>query len=166
RPGPVFKGTGQSIDEAKRAGMKGVRRILRLENAVAVVAESWWQAQQAVAALPITWDAGDNERVSSDTIEEALREGLARPDGIGRRDGDVAGALAGSVRRIDAEYRVPSLAHATMEPQNCTAHVGADRVEVWAPTQDAETALATAADADGLPRSKVLGHRTMLGGGL
>jgi isoquinoline 1-oxidoreductase subunit beta len=69
------------------------------------------------------------------------------------------------VRRIDAEYRVPFLAHATMEPQNCTAQVDADRVEVWAPTQDAETALATAADAAGLPRSKVVVHRTMLGGG-
>jgi isoquinoline 1-oxidoreductase beta subunit len=164
---PVFKGSVQSIDEAKLAGMKGVRRIVRLENAVAVVAESWWQAQQAVAALPVTWDAGGNGQVSSDTIEEALREGLARADGIGRRDGDgdVAAALAGAARRIDAEYRVPFLAHATMEPQNCTAHVGTDRVEVWAPTQDAETALATAADAVGLPRSKVVVHRTMLGGG-
>ena len=162
---PVFKGSLQSIDEAKLAGMKGVRQIVRLENAVAVVAESWWQAQQAVAALPVTWDAGGNGQVSSDTIEEALREGLARADGTGRRDGDVASALAGAARRIDAEYRVPFLAHATMEPQNCTAHVGADRVEVWAPTQDAETALATAADAAGLPRSKVVVHRTMLGGG-
>ncbi len=162
---PVFKGSVQSIDEAKLAGMKGVRQIVRLENAVAVVAESWWQAQQAVAALPVTWDAGGNGQVSSDTIEETLREGLARADGIGRRDGDVATALAGAARRIDAEYRVPFLAHATMEPQNCTAHLGADRVEVWAPTQDAETALATAADAADLPRSKVVVHRTMLGGG-
>jgi isoquinoline 1-oxidoreductase beta subunit len=162
---PVFKGRLQSVDETRLAGMKGVRRIVRLADAVAVVAESWWQAQQAVAALPVTWASGGNERISSDTIEAALREGLARPDGIGRRDGDVAAALAGSARRINAEYRIPFLAHATMEPQNCTALVGADRVEVWVPTQDAETALATAADAAGLPRSKVVVHRTMVGGG-
>jgi isoquinoline 1-oxidoreductase subunit beta len=162
---PVFKGSLRSVDEAKLAGRKGVRRIVRLPDAVAVVAESWWQAQQALEALPVTWDFGANGQVSSATIEAALREGLARPDGIGRRDGDVTAALAGSVRRIEAEYRVPFLAHATMEPQNCTAHVGADRVEVWAPTQDGETALATAADAAGLARSKVVVHRTMLGGG-
>jgi isoquinoline 1-oxidoreductase subunit beta len=162
---PVFKGSLQSLDETRLAGMKGVRRIVRLPDAVAVVAESWWQAQQAVEVLPVTWDSGGNGRGSSGTIEAALREGLGTPDGTGRRDGDVTAALAGAVRRIDAEYRVPFLAHATMEPQNCTAHVGADRVEVWAPTQDAETALATAADAAGLPRSKVVVHRTMLGGG-
>jgi isoquinoline 1-oxidoreductase beta subunit len=162
---PVFKGSLRSVDEAELAGMKGVRRIVRLADAVAVVAESWWQAQQALEALSVTWDFAGNGQVSSATIEEALREGLARPDGIGRRDGDVTAALAGSVRRIEAEYRVPFLAHATMEPQNCTAHVGADRVEVWAPTQDAETALATAADAAGLARSQVVVHRTMLGGG-
>jgi isoquinoline 1-oxidoreductase beta subunit len=162
---PVFKGSLQSLDEAKLAGMKGVRRVVRLPDAVAVVAESWWQAQQALEALPVTWDSGGNGRVSSGTIEEALREGLGSPDGTGRRDGDVTSWLADAARRIDAEYSVPFLAHATMEPQNCTAHVGADRVEVWAPTQDAETALATAADAAGLPRSKVVVHRTMLGGG-
>ncbi|MEA3067006.1 MAG: isoquinoline 1-oxidoreductase subunit beta, partial [Sphingomonadales bacterium] len=162
---PVFKGSLQSLDETKLAGMKGVRRVVRLPDAVAVVAESWWQAQQALEALPVTWDSGGNGRVSSGTIEEALRAGLGNPDGTGRRDGDVTPALAGAARRIDAEYSVPFLAHATMEPQNCTAHVGPDRVEVWAPTQDAETALATAADAAGLPRSKVVVHRTMLGGG-
>jgi isoquinoline 1-oxidoreductase beta subunit len=162
---PVFKGSLRSVDDAKLVGRKGVRQIVRLADAVAVVAESWWQAKQAVAALPVTWDTGGSGHVSSGTIEATLREGLARPDGIGRRDGDVAAALADAVRRIDAEYAVPFLAHATMEPQNCTALVGPDRVEVWAPTQDAETALATAADAAGVPPSKVVLHRTMLGGG-
>jgi isoquinoline 1-oxidoreductase beta subunit len=162
---PVFKGNLRSVDETKLAGMKGIRRVVRLANAVAVVADSWWRAQQAVQALAATWDPGGNGHASSDTIDAALREGLARPDGIGRRDGDVAAALAGAARRIDAEYRVPFLAHATMEPQNCTAQVSPDRVEVWVPTQDAETALATAADAAGLPRSKAVVHRTMLGGG-
>jgi isoquinoline 1-oxidoreductase subunit beta len=162
---PVFKGSLQSVDETRLAGMRGVRAVVRLADAVAVVADNWWRAQQAVQTLAVTWDTGGNRQASSDTIEAALREGLARPDGIGRRDGDAAAALAGAARRIDAEYRVPFLAHATMEPQNCTAQVSPDRVEVWAPTQDAETALATAADAAGVPRSKVVVHRTMLGGG-
>ncbi len=162
---PVFKGSLRSVDESKLVGRKGVRRIVRLADAVAVVAESWWQAQQAIEALPVTWDFGGNGQVSNDTIEGALREGLARPDGVGRRNGDVSAALEASARRIEAEYRVPFLAHATMEPQNCTAHVGANRVEIWAPTQDGETALATAADAAGLPRSNVVVHRTMPGGG-
>jgi isoquinoline 1-oxidoreductase beta subunit len=162
---PVFKGTLRSVDDSKLAGLKGVRRLVRLTDAVAVVAESWWQAKQALAALSVTWDTAGHERVSSRTIEEALREGLARPDGIGRHDGDVVAALAGSARRIEAEYAVPFLAHATMEPQNCTAHVSPDRVEIWAPTQDGETALATAADAVGMARSRIVVHRTMLGGG-
>jgi isoquinoline 1-oxidoreductase beta subunit len=162
---PVFKGRLQTVDDSKLAGLKGVRRLVRLTDAVAVVAESWWQAKQALAALAVTWDTVGNEHVSSRSIEDALREGLSRPDGTGRRDGDVTTAMAACAQRIEAEYAVPFLAHATMEPQNCTAHVSPDRVEIWVPTQDGETALATAADAAGIAPSKVVVHRTMLGGG-
>jgi isoquinoline 1-oxidoreductase beta subunit len=133
---------------------------------VAVVAESWWQAKQAADALPVTWNEGDNGHVSSNSIRKLLREGLGATQAVViRNDGDIAGSLAGAVKRIDADYAVPYLAHATMEPQNCTASVTADRVEIWVPTQDGDTALATAADAAGMPRSKVVVHRTMLGGG-
>ena len=163
---PVFNGRLRALDESKLAGRKGIRQIVKLPGAVAVVAESWWQARQAVAALPITWDDGGNGTVSDSTIEAALRAGLARPDGIVRRDGDVTAAFAKAARRVEAEYRIPFLAHATMEPQNCTARIGPDRVEVWAPTQDPDTALATAADAAGVPPERVVLHRTMLGGGL
>jgi isoquinoline 1-oxidoreductase beta subunit len=162
---PVFKGRLRAIDESTLARRKGIRQIVKLPDAVAVVADSWWQARQAVAALPIVWDDGGNATVSDGTIEAALRSGLAQADGIGRSDGDVAAAFAKAARRIEAEYRIPFLAHATMEPQNCTARVGPDRVEVWAPTQDADTALATAADAAGVPPERVVLHRTMLGGG-
>ncbi|HEY6256891.1 MAG TPA: molybdopterin cofactor-binding domain-containing protein [Xanthobacteraceae bacterium] len=162
---PVFRGSLRSVDESRLAGMKGIRRLVRFPDAVAVVADSWWQAQQALAALPVTWDVGRNGDVASSTIEAALREALSQSDGVGRSDGDVAAGLAAAVRRVDAEYSVPFLAHATMEPQNCTARVTAAGVEVWAPTQDAETALATAADAAGVARSNVVVHRTMLGGG-
>ena len=84
---------------------------------------------------------------------------------IGRADGDVAAGLARAARRIEADYAVPFLAHATMEPQTCTAHVRPDGVEIWAPTQDPATALATAAVAAGVPDDKVVVHRMMLGGG-
>jgi len=162
---PVFRGRLRSADESRLAGVQGIRRVVRLAEAVAVVADNWWQAEQSLAAMPVTWDAGRNADVSSSTIEAALRAALATPDGIGRSVGDAASGLAAAARRIDAEYAVPFLAHATMEPQNCTAHVTAGRVEIWAPTQDAETALATAADAAGVERSQVVVHRTMLGGG-
>lgn len=162
---PVFGGRLRSVDDSKLAGVAGVRRLVRLPGAVAVVAESWWQAHRTLAALPVTWDAGPNAKASSRTIEAMLRAALQEPDGVGCSRGDVTAALAGAKRRIDAEYSIPFLAHATMEPQNCTAHVTPGRVEVWAPTQDAETALATAADAAGVPRGDVVVHCTMLGCG-
>ena len=165
---PVFKGTLKSVDETKLAGMKGVHRVLKYPDLVAVVADSWWRAKKAADVLSrsIVWDAGAAATVSSATIHDSLLDGLSCSDArIARNDGNVADALAQSAKRIEADYGVPFLGHATMEPQNCTAHVTADRVEVWAPTQDGETALATAAAAAGVPASKVLVHKMMLGGG-
>ena len=163
---PVFKGTLKSLDERKLAAMKGIHRVVKHQDAVAVVADNWWRAKKAAQALSVTWDFGDNAGVSSAAIREALHAGLSAADArAGRNDGDVERALAQAVKRIEADYEVPFLAHATMEPQNCTAHVTADLVEVWAPTQDGETALAIAADAAGVPPSKVVVHKMMLGCG-
>jgi isoquinoline 1-oxidoreductase beta subunit len=163
---PVFKGTLKSVDESALARMKGIRRVVKQADAVAVVAVSWWQAKQALDALPISWDFGEAAAASSASIGEALRAGLSASDArTGRNEGDVAAALAGAARRIEADYEVPFLAHATMEPQNCTAHVTADAVEIWVPTQDGETALAIAADAAGVSQSKVIVHKMMLGCG-
>jgi isoquinoline 1-oxidoreductase subunit beta len=163
---PVFNGTVRAVDDTALPGHAGVRRIVQIPHAVAIVAERWWQAKRAADALQVTWDPGDGAAVSSSTIYDLLDEGLAAADaGIGRKDGDVALGLAQAVTRIAATYSVPYLAHATMEPQNCTAHITADGVEIWAPTQDGALALATAADAAGVPPSKVVVHTTMLGGG-
>ena len=163
---PVFKGTLKAVDETRLAGMRGIRQVVKLPDAVAVVADSWWRAKKAAEALPVTWDFGDNSEVSSGTIRAQLKAGLGANDArIGRADGDVERALGQAVKRIEADYAVPFLGHATMEPQNCTAHVTADLVEVWAPTQDGETALAIAADAAGMSPDKVLIHKMMLGGG-
>ena len=163
---PVFKGTVRSADKDKAAGMAGVRHVFTGRDFVAVVADSWWQAKRAADVLPVTWDDGDNARVSSTSIQEVMRAGLDAADAsVVRNDGDFASALAGAAKRVEAEYAVPFLAHATMEPQNCTAHVMADRAEIWVPTQEADTALAIAADAAGLPRDKVVLHKTTVGGG-
>jgi isoquinoline 1-oxidoreductase beta subunit len=163
---PVFGGALQSVDESSIAGLKGVRRIVRLQDAVAVVAESWWQAKRASEALRVAWDDGGNRNMSSATIEKVVREGLDAPLAqVSRRNGDAAAALAGAARRIEADYAVPFLAHATMEPQTCTAHVRPDGVEVWAPSQDAMTTLITAAVAAGVSNDKVTVHPMMLGGG-
>ena len=163
---PVFGGTPKSYDEAKIRALKGVRRVVPLPSAVAVVADSWWQAKQAVDALPVTWDEGPNGKVSSAGIAELLRGGLIAPEAaVVRKDGDFEAALGNAAKRVEAEYAAPYLAHATMEPQNCTAHVTADKVEVWAPTQSGEGALAAAAAAAEVPPEKVVMHKTMLGGG-
>jgi isoquinoline 1-oxidoreductase subunit beta len=163
---PVFAGTPKSYDEAKIQSLKGVRRVVPLPNAVAVVADSWWQAKQAVEALPVVWDEGQNAKVASADIAALLRDGLAASEAaVVRKDGDFDAALSRAAKRVEAEYAAPYLAHATMEPMNCTAHVTPDKVEVWAPTQSGEGALAAAAAAAEVAPEKVVVHTTMLGGG-
>jgi isoquinoline 1-oxidoreductase beta subunit len=163
---PVFGGTLKSVDESGIAGIKGVRRVIKFPEAVVVVADGWWHARKAANALRVTWDLGDNANISSAAIQESIRTGLSGADArLGRSDGDVDRALALAARRVEADYEVPFLGHATLEPQTCTAHVTADVVEVWAPTQDGETALAVAASAAGVPPTKVVIHKMTLGCG-
>jgi isoquinoline 1-oxidoreductase beta subunit len=163
---PVFGGKVKSYDEGKIRGAKGVRQVVALPDAVSVVADSWWQAKTALDALPVIWDEGTNGQVSSAGIAELLRAALAAPEAaVIRKDGDVDAALAKAAKRIEAEYSAPFLAHATMEPQNCTAHVTAGKVEVWVPTQNGEAALAAAAAAAEVAPEKVVVHKMILGGG-
>ncbi len=167
---PVFGGALKSVDANSIAEMAGVRGVVRMRDAVAVVADSWWRAKRAADALAVTWDDCGNGEVSTASIAAFVRAGLAADFAadavqIGRADGDAAAALAGAAARVEADYEVPFLAHATMEPQTCTAHVRADGVEIWVPTQDPATALATAAIAADVAHDKVTVHRTMLGGG-
>lgn len=163
---PIFGGKLKSVDEDSIRGLRGVQRVVRMSNAVAVVADSWWRANKAVEALRVVWADNGNAKVATPTIREFVSAGLDAPSGqVGRADGDVRAGLARAVTRIEADYEVPFLAHATMEPQTCTAQVRPDGVEIWAPTQDASTALATAAIAAGVPDDKVEVHPLMLGGG-
>jgi isoquinoline 1-oxidoreductase subunit beta len=163
---PVFGGALKSVDESSIATCNGVRGVVRMPDAVAVVADSWWRAKRAADALHVTWDDRGNKQVSTASIAEFVRTGLDAADAqVGRADGDAAAALSQAVRRIEADYTVPFLAHATMEPQTCTAHVHAAGVDIWVPTQDPATALVTAALAADVPNDRVQVHRTMLGGG-
>jgi isoquinoline 1-oxidoreductase beta subunit len=163
---PVFGGKLGSYDEAKIEGMPGLRQVVPMGDAVAVVGDSYWQVRQALAALPITWDEGPNAKLDDAAIWEMMRGGLSATDAlVATKEGDVKAALAGAAKVVEAEYQAPFLAHATMEPMNCTAHVLPDKVEVWAPSQNAQAALAVAAKAAGVDPKKVEVHITMLGGG-
>ncbi len=168
RQSPVFGGTLVSFDEAKIAGMPGVKRAVKVnDRTVAVVADSWWRAKKALDALPIVWDEGKGATESSKAIAERLHSGLAAADEpfAGWKTGDAPKAIEGSAKKVEAVYSTPFLAHATMEPMNCTAKVSADKVEVWGPTQNAEASLAAASEESGLPLDKAQAYKLDLGGG-
>src|SRR5579862_1016384 len=164
---PVTGGKLKSFDEAKVAGMKGVKKVVKVgDSAVAVVADTWWHAKTALDALPIVWDEGENAKVSSASIAKWLAEGLeSGPAYVGNQSGDVKGALAGAAKTIEAVYNYPYQNHATMEPLNATALYTADKCEVWCGTQNGEAALAAVLEGSGLPADKCDVHKVMLGGG-
>ena len=165
---PVFGAKVKSYDEAKAMAMPGVRHVLRVgETAVAVVADTWWQANQALKALNIAWEESPNDKVSSESIYALLQQGLDAKEGvfIGNKAGDAPQAIGNAARKIEAVYFAPFENHFTMEPMNCTALVTADRCEVWGATQSGEGALAAAAEAAGLHPSKCDVHKLHLGGG-
>jgi isoquinoline 1-oxidoreductase beta subunit len=164
---PVFGGKLKSVDATEAEGMRGVKKVVSAADFVAVVADSWWRAQRALGALKIEWDFGADGKASDATIEKMLRDGLDDPKAAAVRTlGDTAAALAGAAKVVEAEYSAPYLAHATMEPQVCTAWVKPDGfVEVWTSTQNGEASLAAAAQAAGVAPEKAEVHKTMLGGG-
>ncbi|MET3309240.1 isoquinoline 1-oxidoreductase beta subunit [Bradyrhizobium japonicum] len=165
---PVFGGKLKSYDEAKIAGMKGVKKVVTVgDTAVAVVADTWWHAKTALEALPIVWDEGDNAKVSSASIAKWLAEGLdnAQPAYVGNKNGDAKAAIAGAVKKVEAVYNYPYQNHATMEPMNATALYTAEKCEVWCGTQNGEAAFAATLEASGLPAEKCDVHKVMPGGG-
>ncbi|WP_372618934.1 xanthine dehydrogenase family protein molybdopterin-binding subunit [Falsiroseomonas sp.] len=164
---PVFGGKVRSIDRASAAAMPGVRHVLQVgDGAVAVVADTFWQAKTALDALKVEWDVGENGNVSSATIDARLTEGLDAAEAfVGNQNGDARAAIAGAARKIEAVYSYPFLNHAPMEPMNATVVWTPTRCDVWCPTQNGEAALAAAAQAAGLPQTACDIHRVDLGGG-
>jgi isoquinoline 1-oxidoreductase beta subunit len=164
---PVFGGKLKGYDESKVAGMPGVKKVVRVgDSAVAVVADTWWQAKTALDALPIVWDEGENAKVSSASIAAWLKEGLDAPEAfVGNDNGDVKAALASAVKKVEAVYAYPYQNHACMEPMNATALYTADKCEAWVPTQSGEAAFGAVVQASGLPAGKCEVYKTHLGGG-
>jgi isoquinoline 1-oxidoreductase beta subunit len=164
---PVNGGKIKSFDAAKVTGMPGVKKVVQVgDSGVAVIADTFWHAKTAIDALPIVWDGGENAKASSATIAAFLKTGLDADQAyIGNKAGDVAAAIAGAAKKVEAVYSYPFQNHATMEPMNATARWTADRCEVWGPSQNGEAALATIIEASGLPAAKCDFYKVILGGG-
>jgi isoquinoline 1-oxidoreductase beta subunit len=163
---PVFGGKVKSFDDSKAKSMRGVKKVMRGDDWVAVVADNWWRANQALKQVAIEWDVGENGNVSSESIMQFLRGGIEAKDvPVARKDGDAEQALAKGAKVIEAEYYAPYVNHATMEPQTATALVKDGRVEVWVGTQNGETSIAAASEAAGVPLEQVFVHKMHAGGG-
>ena len=162
---PVFGGRLKSVDETAARSVKGVRQVVRLDDAVAVVADHMGAAKKGLAALVIEWDNGPNAALGTEDIVRALEQGTLGVGAVAQNVGDIDKAIAGATTKIDAIYQVPFLAHAAMEPMNCTVHVRKDGCEVWVGTQVVARAQATAAKTTGLPLDKVVVHNHLIGGG-
>ena len=164
---PVFGGKVKSMDASKIEGRRGIVKVVPLETFVAVVADNWWRAKEALRDVHVEWDVGANGNVSSASLMEFYQGGLDTQADVAtaRKDGDFDQAFASAAKKIEAEYYTPYLAHACLEPMGCTAIVKDGRVDVWTSTQNAEASLANAAAVAGVPLENVEVHRVQLGGG-
>jgi isoquinoline 1-oxidoreductase beta subunit len=161
---PELGASVKSFKAEAAQGMPGVRHVLQTSSGVAVIADSFWQAHQARDKLEITWASGKNAKLTNASISSGLRSAAAGKGKEVRKEGDAESGLR-SGRRVEATYELPMLAHATLEPQNCTVEFRDDGCHVYAPTQVQQLVQATAAQAAGLPPEKVFVHTTFLGGG-
>jgi len=162
---PIIGGKLRSVDESKAATVKGVIKVVRLDDAVAVIADHMGAAKKGLEALVIAWDQGPNAAFSTADMVQQLKDASTRQAIVAINQGDAGKAMSTSPRRIDAVYQMPLLAHAAMEPMNCTVHVRKDGCDVWVGTQVITRAQATAAAVTGFPLEKVRVHNHLLGGG-
>jgi isoquinoline 1-oxidoreductase beta subunit len=162
---PVFGGKLAHVDARRARAIQGVRDVVEMESGVAVIAESSWSALRGRETLAISWDEGPQAGIDSARIRHSLQEAATHRGRIARDDGDAIDALRYAARSVEAVYETPYLAHATMEPMNCTARVGPDGCDVWAPTQAQTDAQNVAAQAAGLRRNQVRIHTACIGGG-
>ena len=162
---PTFGGRLKSVDDSAARKVKGVRQIVRLDDAVAVVADHMGAAKKGLAALVIEWDNGPHATLTTDDIARELENGALGGGAVAQNIGDAAKAITSAATKVDAKYQVPFLAHTTMEPVNCTVHVRKDGCEIWLGSQVLARAQAAAAKTTGLPLDKVVAHNHLLGGG-
>ncbi|HET9156489.1 MAG TPA: xanthine dehydrogenase family protein molybdopterin-binding subunit [Myxococcaceae bacterium] len=162
---PVVGGKVASVDDSKAVGIKGVRQVVRLDDAVAVVADHTFAARQGMAALGVRWEDGPNGTMSTADVVKELAAASLTAGVAARNDGDAPAVLSKASKKIESTYEAPFLAHAAMEPLSCTVHARADECEVWAGTQFITRARSDAAKAVGLPPEKVIFHNQYIGGG-
>ena len=162
---PVFGGKLKSVNDTKAMAIKGVHQVVRIDNAVSVVGDHMWAAMQGLAALDIEWDEGPNANVSTESIVEQMARASQHDGVVARSDGDVAKSMPTAAKRIDAVYEMPFLAHAAMEPMNCTVQVTKDSCDIWVGIQVVSRAQATAAEVTGLPPERIQVHNHLIGGG-
>ncbi len=161
---PVLGGTLREVDERAARQIPGVIEVVRLDNAVAVIGEHTWAAFAGVRALEIDWALGDNAGIDSAQMEREIREALDKPGAIANEQGDIDAALKDAARTFEAEYEMPFLAHAALEPMTCVAEVRADAVELWVGTQVPVRAQTAAAEAAGRPVEQVIVNNQLIGG--
>src|ERR1700677_384831 len=162
---PVFGGKLKSFDQSAIKDRPGFIAVIPVENGVAVVADRFWRAKEALAAMPIAWDFGEAAATNSETFRADYRAALDGPLVNAVDRGDAGSAFPAAAKIVDAVYEAPHLAHAPMEPLNATAHWRPDRIDVWMGTQDPDGALKTAAKAGGVDPRNVYVHNCFLGGG-
>ena len=177
---PVFGGKVRAFNADKAKAVPGVRHVVQISTGIAVVADGYWAASRGAQALDVTWDDGPLAALDSAAIAKQYAALADKPGAVARNEGDADGALrrpgpsgpggagpsgSGNPRMIERVFELPFLAHACMEPMNCTAHVTTDRCDVWAPTQSQTATQQAAMSATGLSESKVFVHTTYLGGG-
>ncbi len=162
---PVFGGKVKSFDATAAKAVEGVHTVVQISSGIAVVASGYWPAKLGRDVLKVEWDEGPGATVSSASISQLFAERAGQSGAVARHDGDPEGGLGGAASKVDADYELPFLAHTTMEPMNATAHVRADGVDIWAPTQFQQGAQGLGAQIGGVPPEKVQVHTTYLGGG-
>ena len=163
---PVFGGTLGSVDDTNAKKIPGVRQVVKADNAVAVIGDHTWAAKRGLAALQITWNEGAGANLSMKQIVDDLSAAADHGNGaVARKDGDVQKGFSDAKTRVDAVYQQPFLAHATMEPVNCTVYVRPDGCDIWLGTQVPTRIVDTAVKITGLPAEKITVHNHLLGGG-
>lgn len=162
---PVLGGKAKAVDEKAALAVKGVRQVVNIGEAIAVVADHTGAAKKGLEAAAITWDDGPNNHISNAIIVGQLEAESKKPGAIARNDGDVERAFAAAAQRLDAIYQVPFLAHAAMEPMNCTVHLRKDRCDIWVGTQAPTITQSQVAELTGLPTDAIKVHNHLIGGG-
>jgi isoquinoline 1-oxidoreductase beta subunit len=162
---PVFGGRVKSVDDSAAKNVKGVRQIVQLDDAVAVVADHMGAAKKGLEALKIEWDDGALAKLDTQAIADELAQMSLKSGAVAQAIGDADKALASAVTKVEAIYQLPFLAHAAMEPMNCTVHLRQDACDIWIGNQAIGRVRAMAAKAAGLPPEKVIVHNHLIGGG-